>query len=206
MIFDFKRQFKDLYQPQGIAIIDVPKMIFLSIDGKGNPNNNLEYAQAIELLYGLSYAIKMKNKHVFEYIVPPLEGFWRVDDASFKGGSALIDKDKFLWTMMIRQPDFVTEDVLERAKEIVRKKSPHLNIKLPRLETVTEGLCVQTMHKGSYDSEHVTVATIDKYAADSGYVVDIGEFRHHHEIYLSDPRKVAEHLLKTIIRHPIKLQ
>jgi hypothetical protein len=180
-------------------------MTFIVIDGAGDPNTSKEYTAAIEALYGLSYAIKMGNKSVLEYVVPPLEGFWTVDDKSFKGGGASIsDKSKFEWTALIRQPDFVTAEVFENAKATLAKKKPNLDTSKARLIKIIEGLCVQVMHIGSYDDEPATIALIDGYAVEQGYIVDMTETRRHHEIYLSDPRKVSPDKLKTVIRHPIK--
>jgi len=226
MKIDFKKEYKELYQPKTTpSIIDIPEMTFIMVDGKGNPNTSTDYKNAVELLYGLSYAIKMTNKHILDYVVPPLEGFWQVDDKGFKGGSVnlpaanssqgspdifrvlgapILDKNKFIWTMMIRQPDFVTSEVFETAKTALSKKKPGFDVTLARLETITEGLCVQIMHIGSYDDEPATIATLDQYAIDNGYIIDIDETRHHHEIYISDPRKIAPEKLKTVLRHPIR--
>jgi hypothetical protein len=206
MPIDFKKAEKELYQPKTMpSIIDVWEMIFIAIDGQGDPNTSADYAAAIEALYGLSYTIKMGNKSVLEYVVPPLEGFWNVTDDSFKGGGAAIsDKNKFIWTALIRQPDFVTMEVFENAKTSLAKKKPNLDLSKARLEKITEGLCVQIMHIGPYDDEPATIAVMDEYAIKNGYIIDINEKRRHHEIYLSDPRKVAPEKLKTVIRHPIK--
>jgi hypothetical protein len=205
MPIDFKKEQKELYQPKTTpSIIDVPEMIFIAVDGKGDPNTSAEYAAAIETLYGLSYSIKMNIKSILEYVVLPLEGFWNVDDDTFRGGGAAItDKGKFSWTMLIRQPEFMTVEVFEAAKVVLAKKKPNLDTSKARLEKITEGLCVQVMHIGSYDDEPATITMMDKYAIDSGYVIDIDTTRQHHEIYLSDPRKVAPEKLKTIVRHPI---
>lgn len=205
-MLDYKKDFKNIYQPKTTpSVIDVPEMIFIMVDGSGDPNTSDEYTKAVELLYGLSYTIKMSNKSILEYVVPPLEGFWSVDDDTFKGGGAAIpDKNKFEWTMMIRQPDFVTEDIFQSAVITLAKKKPDLEVSKAQLVKLTEGLCVQVMHIGSYDGEPATVLALDQFAADNGYVVDINENRRHHEIYLSDPRKVAPEKLKTVIRHPIK--
>lgn len=136
--------------------------------------------------------------------MPPLEGLWSVADSSYKGGGAPIpDKSKFKWTMMIRQPDFVTEVIFRSAMATIAKKKPHLDVSKAKLEKLAEGLCVQVMHIGSYDDETATVAELDRFAADNGYAVDINDYRRHHEIYISDPRKVAAEKLKTVIRHPI---
>lgn len=205
MPVDYKKTEKELYQPKTTpSIIDVPEMVFIAVDGKGDPNTSAEYAAAIEVLYGLSYTIKMSSKSVLEYVVPPLEGFWNVTDETFKGGGAPItDKGKFEWTALIRQPVFVTEEVFERAKTTLAKKKPNLDMSRARLVKITEGLCVQVMHIGSYDDEPATIAAMDKYAVENGYAMDINDTRRHHEIYLSDPRKVAPEKLKTVIRHPI---
>lgn len=205
MPIDYKKTQKDLYQPKTTpSIINVPEMTFIKVDGKGDPNTSPEYTAAIELLYGLSYTIKMGNKSVLEYVVPPLEGFWSVDDDFRGSGAAITDKDKFMWTMMIRQPDFVTEDILEAAKATLAKKKPNIDTSKAKLKTITEGLCVQVMHIGSYDDEPATVAELDGFAIENGYAIDIDDTRRHHEIYISDPRKVAPEKLKTIIRHPIR--
>ena len=141
----------------------------------------------------------------FEYVMPPLEGFWSVGDGSFFGGVAQItDKSKFVWTSLIRQPEFVTPSVFEFANAMLVKKNPELDTSIARLERITEGLCVQVMHVGSYDDEPATIIAMDKYAEEQGYTVDINDVRRHHEIYLNDPRKVAPEKLKTVIRHPIK--
>jgi len=205
MTIDFKKTDKNLYLPSTTpSIIDVPQMTFITVDGKGDPNTSVEYTKAVELLYGLSYTIKMTSKKILEYVVLPLEGLWSVDD-DFQGGGAIIsDKSKFIWTMMIRQPDFVTEDVFEAAKASLQKKKPNLDTSKAQLKMITEGLCVQVMHIGSYDDEPKTIVALDEFAAQNGYVLDINENRLHHEIYISDPRKVASDKLKTVLRHPIR--
>ncbi len=205
MTIDFKKTEKNLYLPKTTpSIIDVPQMTFITVDGKGDPNTSYEYTKAIELLYGLSYTIKMTSKKILEYVVLPLEGLWSVDD-DFRGGGAIIsDKSKFIWTMMIRQPDFVTEDVFEAAKASLQKKKPNLDISKAQLKKITEGLCVQVMHIGSYDDEPKTIVALDEFARQNGYMLDINENRLHHEIYISDPRKVASDKLKTVLRHPIR--
>ncbi len=206
MPYDFKQFEKELYLPKtSPSIISVPEMLFIAVDGRGDPNTSADYSAAIETLYGLSYSIKMGNKSVFQYVVPPLEGFWTLDDIFFKGGGAAIgDKSKFVWTMLIRQPDFVTREVFEQAKINLAKKKGELELSKARLERINEGLCVQVMHIGSYDDEPATIKMMDSFALENGYKLDINDIRRHHEIYLSDPRKVASERLKTIIRHPIK--
>jgi len=205
MPIDYKKTEKDLYLPKTTpSIIDVPEMTFIAIDGKGDPNAGSEYAAAVGTLYGLSWAIKMGNKSILEYVVPPLEGFWDVDDGFFRGGGVVIsDKGKLTWTSIIRQPDFVTEEVFEAAKASLARKKPDLDTSKARLVSIVEGLCVQALHIGPFDSEPATVALMDKYAAENGYAIDINRLRRHHEIYLSDPRKIAPEKMKTVLRHPI---
>ncbi|MCL1993163.1 MAG: GyrI-like domain-containing protein [Spirochaetes bacterium] len=199
MPLDFKKTEKEFYLPKAVpAIIDVPQMLFIAIDGKGDPNSSGEYAAAVETLYALAYSIKMGNKAVLEYVVPPLEGFWGGT------GGAKIDKSKFEWTMLIRQPDFVTNDFFEAAKIALARKKPAMDTAKARLEKITEGLCVQAMHTGSYDDEGATIALMEGHASEKGFSVDFSPIRRHHEIYLSDPRKTVAAKLKTVLRHPIK--
>ena len=207
---DYKKAYKELYQPKTKpSIIEVPEMIFIAIDGEGNPNTCPEYKAAIEVLYGLSYAIKMSKMNVtqpagyFEYVVPPLEGLWQVDGVDFDGMN-VTDKDKFKWISMIRQPEFVTEEVFEQAKLVLKKKKTALDLSKARLMKMSEGLCVQIMHKGSYDDEPASIEQMKRFLDENGYIEDFSEGRFHHEIYLSDPRKCSPDKLKTVIRHPIK--
>ena len=204
-MIDFKKDFKELYQPKPApSIIDVPEMTFIAVDGEGDPNTSAEYAAAIETLYGLSYAIKMGNKSVLEYVVPPLEGFWSVAGDFAGAGAPTESKDSFVWTALIRQPDFVTAEVFEAAKASLAKKKTGLDTSKARLEKFAEGLSVQMMHVGSYDNEPATIALMEQYAIENGYAIDMDGSRRHHEIYLSDPRKTAPEKLKTVIRHPVK--
>ena len=205
MSIDYKKIEKEFYHPgTSPSIIDVPIMKFIATDGAGDPNTSPEYSSAVELLYSLAYAIKMNNKDKLEYVVPPLEGFWSVEGDFRGGGTAISDKSKFHWTMLIRQPDFVTHEIFEESKLLLAKKKPALDTSKAKLISFAEGLCVQVMHIGSYDDEPKTILALDKHAEDMGYLVDIGDTRRHHEIYLSDPRKTPTEKLKTIIRHPIK--
>lgn len=205
MPLDFKKTQKEWYQPKTTpTIVDVPEMTFITVDGSGDPNSSKEYIGAVELLYGLSYTIKMNYKDTLEYVVPPLEGFWSMADEFRGGGASIKDKSKFVWTMMIRQPDFVTEEVFLNAKNIFEKKKPGIDTALAQRCVMTEGLCVQVLHLGAYDDEPATIVVLDGFAEERGYIVDINEKRRHHEIYLSDPRKVAAEKLKTVIRHPIR--
>ena len=188
-------------------IVTVPKMNYIAVRGKGNPNeDDGDYKKSIELLYGIAYTIKMSKKGdhkiegYFDYVVPPLEGFWWQDDVD---GIDYSHKENFQWISVIRLPDFVSKvDFVWAIEEATRKKKMDFS-KVEFLE-IEEGLCVQCMHSGSYDDEPATIAAMDKFIADNGYENDISDTRRHHEIYLSDVRKVAPEKLKTVIRHPIK--
>lgn len=205
---DFKKAFKDLYIPtEKPCKIFVPEMTFIMVDGKGNPNQtDGEYAKAVSLLYALSYSIKMrklgenKPKGYFEYVVPPLEGLWWFDD----GGFRLDSKEHFCWTAMIRQPEFVTQAVFEQVCQETSSKKPNLDVSKARLREFEEGLCVQCMHIGPYDREPETVKKIDAYMFEQGLIADLSDTRHHHEIYLSDPRKGDPAKMKTVVRHPVR--
>ena len=208
MPFDFKKEYKEFYMPKGKPeIVTVPKMNYIAVRGKGNPNvEDGEYKKSIELLYGIAYTIKMSKKGdhkiegYFDYVVPPLEGFWWQDNVD---GIDYSHKENFQWISVIRLPDFVTKADFDWAiEEATRKKKMDFS-KVEFLE-IEEGLCVQCMHSGSYDDEPATIAAMDKFIADNGYENDISDTRRHHEIYLSDARKVALEKLKTVIRHPIK--
>ena len=208
MPFDFKKEYKEFYMPKGKPeIVVVPKMNYIAVRGKGNPNEeDGEYKKSIELLYGIAYTLKMSKKGdhkiegYFDYVVPPLEGFWWQENAD---GIDYCHKENFQWISVIRLPDFVTKADFDWAiEEATRKKKMDFS-KVGFLE-IEEGLCVQCMHSGSYDEEPATVAAMDKFIADNGYENDISDTRRHHEIYLSDARKVAPEKLKTVIRHPIR--
>lgn len=188
-------------------IVDVPDMNYVAVRGTGNPNEEGgAYQQAISVLYAVSYTLKMsyKGNHkiegFFEYVVPPLEGFWWQDGVV---GVDYTDKSAFNWISVIRLPDFVTGPDFEWAvAEAERKKK--IDCSMAELLTLREGLCVQMMHIGSYDSEPESVARMDRYLLENGYQNDLSETRLHHEIYLSDPRKTAPEKQKTVIRHPVK--
>ena len=205
---DYKKEYKDLYQPKTTpAIVDVEEMQFVAVEGKGNPNEeNGEYQKAIEVLYGIQYTIKMSKKGnvipegYFDYVVPPLEGFWWLKnetDFNFE------NKSEFNWISLIRLPEFVDERVFEWACEEVTKKKK-INTTKAKLLKIHEGLCVQCMHTGSYDDEPKTLKLISDYIEENGLQKDINEVRRHHEIYLSDPRKTEVSNLKTILRIPVK--
>lgn len=211
---DYKKEFKDLYMPKKKpSLIDVPAMNFIMIDGKGDPNEeNGEYSKAIELLYALSYTIKMskngqkKIEGYFEYVVPPLEGLWWCDDCKIE----FFDKSKFHWTSMIRQPEFVTDEVFKWACSEVSKKKPQLDVSKARFQVLKEGLCVQMMHIGPFDNEPETVNEIEAYIKNNNLrnaisiVSENGNIRRHHEIYLSDPRKIDKQKIKTVLRIPVE--
>ena len=208
MAFDYKKEYKEFYMPANKpSIIIVPKMNYIAVRGKGNPNDeNGEYKNSIGLLYAIAFTIKMSYKGThkidgyFEYVVPPLEGFW------WQEGSDTIDyanKNGFNFISLIRLRDFVTEADFDWAVQEATKKKKADFSKVEFL-TYDEGVCVQCMHVGSYDDEPKTVALMHEYMAANGYVLDISERRYHHEIYLSDPRKCAVEKLKTVVRHPIK--
>jgi len=208
MAIDFKKMQKDLYQPgTKPTIIKVPEMVFIMIDGRGDPNTSEEYQTSLEILYGLSYAVKMSKiggnqpKGYYDFVVPPLEGLWSTDTGIFEPG--ITEKSAFRWTSMIRMPEFVTQEVFEAAKTNLIIKKPYLDSSLVRLEVFNEGLCAQVMHIGSYDSEPETIFALKTFIADSEYRLDLSEKRKHHELYLSDPRKTSHDKLKTIIRYPI---
>lgn len=206
--FDYKKEYKEFYMPPKTpTIVDVPEMHYIAVRGKGDPNEeNGAYKESIGLLYAIAFTIKMsyKGDHpidgYFSYVVPPLEGFWWQDGKDdFDYGH----KEDFQWISLIRLPDFVSEaDFRWAIDEATRKKKTDFS-KVEYL-TCREGLCVQSMHIGPYDDEGATVAKMDAFAAEEGYVTDIGEHRHHHEIYLSDARRCAPERLKTVIRHPIR--
>ncbi len=208
MAFDFKKEFKEFYMPKNKPeIINIPKMNYIAVRGKGNPNDeDGEYKKAMNVLYGVAFTLKMSYKSdykiegFFEYVVPPLEGFWWQDDVD---GIDYSDKSTFRWISVIRLPDFVTEKDFRWAVETATKKKK-ADFSSAEFLTVEEGLCVQIMHTGSFDDEPATVEIMDKFIAENGYVNDFSSERIHHEIYMSDARKVAPEKLKTVIRHPIR--
>lgn len=208
MAFDFKKEYKEYYLPKNKpSIVDVPKMNYIAVRGKGNPNEeNGDYQNTLGLLYGVAYTIKMsyKGDHkidgFFEYVVPPLEGFWWQDS---KDGIDYDHKEALNFISIIRLPDFVTKADFDWAiAEATKKKKQDFS----RVEFFTfgEGLCVQCLHVGSYDDEPATIAKMHEFIRENGYVLDVSELRRHHEIYLSNPRKTAPEKLKTVIRLPIR--
>lgn len=208
MPFDFKMEYKEFYMPpRKPSIVNVPKMNYIAVRGTGDPNSDTgEYKESIGLLYAVAFTIKMSKmgshrmNGYFDYVVPPLEGFWWQD------GSSSIDyshKDNFHFISAIRLPDFVTVDEFNWAVgEASRKKK--IDFSKVEFFTYDEGLCVQCMHIGPYDDEPKTIDAMHENASQNGYVPDISTDRMHHEIYLSDPRKCAPERLKTVVRHPVK--
>lgn len=208
MPFDYKKEYKEFYMPpKKPVIVTVPPMNYIAVRGEGDPNTaDGEYKRSIELLYGVAFTIKMSKKsshHIdgyFDYVVPPLEGLWRQDGVN---GIDYAHKEKFRWISLIRLPDFVTEADVEWAKEEASRKKKADFSKVGFL-TYDEGECVQCMHIGSYDDEPSTVQLMHEYMEQQGYCLDISDSRLHHEIYLSDARRVTADKLKTVIRHPVK--
>ena len=208
MAFDFKKEYKEFYMPKSKPeIVNVPKANYIAVRGKGNPNNpDGEYQQAIGVLFAVAYTLKMSYKTdykiqgFFEYVVPPLEGFWWQDDIE---GVDYGNKDTFNWISVIRLPDFVAKKDFEWAVETATKKKK-INCGKAEFLTVEEGLCVQMMHVGPFDNEPESVAIMDAFLEEQGYKNDINANRLHHEIYMSDAKKVAPEKWKTIIRHPVK--
>ncbi|MCR5121020.1 MAG: GyrI-like domain-containing protein [Ruminococcus sp.] len=207
MAFDYKKEYKEFYlPPRKPTIVTVPPMNFIAVRGSGDPNSeDGEYKAAMEILYGIAYTIKMSKKgshHIegyFDYVVPPLEGFWWQEGVS---GIDYAHKENFRWISVIRLPEFVRKADFDWAVEEASRKK---NSDFSKTEFLTydEGLCVQCMHIGSYDDEPETVRLMNEYLDEQGYVTDITEKRLHHEIYLSDARRVPPEKLKTVIRHPI---
>ena len=210
MPFDFKKEYKEFYMPKNKPeIVNVPAVNYIAVRGKGDPNEeNGSYQKAISILYAVAYTLKMSYKTnykidgFFEYVVPPLEGFWwqnhtdRID---------YTDKSLFNWISVIRLPDFITKKDFDWAVETAQKKK-NIDCTSAEFLTLEEGLCVQIMHLGSFDDEPQSVSIMNEYIENNGYENDINEKRLHHEIYLSDARKVPKEKWKTVIRHPIRLK
>ena len=210
MAFDFKKEYKEFYMPKNKpGIVTVPSMNYIAVRGTGDLNQeDGEYKKSIGLLYGIAFTIKMSKKGdyridgYFDYVVPPLEGFWWQDGVI---GVDYAHKDFFQWISVIRLPDFVTKEDFDWAVREATAKKKQVFSKV-EFFTHDEGLCVQCMHIGSYDDEPATVAMMREFMEQQGYELDITDKRLHHEIYLSDARKVAPEKMKTVIRHPIKVK
>lgn len=208
MPFDYKKEYKEFYlPPKKPEIVEIPAMNFVAVRGAGNPNETGgDYQKAMQLLYGVSFTIKMSYKGsrdiegYFPYVVPPLEGLWWQDGVC---GVDYGRKEDFQWISMIRLPEFVTEEVFQWA---VREAEAKKKTDFSKAEFLTfeEGRCVQCMHVGPYDDEPATIEKMDRFAAEQGYALDFSEERRHHEIYLGDPRRTKPERLRTVIRHPVK--
>ena len=208
MAFDFKKEYKEFYMPKNkLEIVTVPKANYIAVRGTGDPNEeDGTYKKAISILYSVAYTLKMsykidyKIKGFYEYVVPPLEGFWWQEGID---GSDYSDKSTFHWISVIRVPEFITGENVEWAVSMAEKKKG-LDCSGAEFMTVEEGLCVQIMHIGSFDDEPETVKKMDAFLEEQGYENDFSDTRLHHEIYLSDARRVAPEKWKTVIRHPIR--
>lgn len=208
MAFDYKKEYKEFYLPKDKPqLVTLPPINYIMVEGTGDPNEeDGDYKKAVGMLYALAYTLKMSYKTdykiagFFEYIVPPLEGFWSQDKIE---GVDYTAKNTFRWKSVIRLPEFVTKADFEWAvKEALRKKK--LDCSAACLVAIEEGLCVQCMHVGSFDDEPATVAKMDAFLEKEGYENDFTACRLHHEIYLSDPRKTKKEACKTVVRHPVR--
>lgn len=208
MAFDFKKEYREFYLPKGAPeLVTVPAMNYIAVQGRGDPNEEGgAYQRAIGILYAVAYTLRMSGRSgyqiegFFDYVVPPLEGFWRQE------GTESFDwnrKEDFLWTSVIRLPDFVTRADFDWAVETASKKKD-LDCSSAEFFALEEGLCVQIMHVGPYDDEPRSVALMDAFLREQGYANDLGGQRLHHEIYLSDARKVPPERRRTVIRHPVR--
>lgn len=210
MAFDYKKEYKEFYMAKKKPeIVTVPAMNYIAVRGKGNPNEEGgEYKDAIGVLYAIAYTIKMSKmgdhrmEGYFDFVVPPLEGFWWQDGIKGVDNSR---KDLFNWISLIRLPDFVTKEEFDWAVAEAEKKKK-IDCSKAEFLTVEEGLCAQILHLGAFDDEPETVAIMDRFLEEEGYENDFESGRLHHEIYLSDARKTAPEKLKTVIRHPIRLK
>ena len=210
MAFDYKKEYKEFYMPKAKPeIVSIPEMNYIAVRGSGDPNReDGEYKASIGMLYAVAFTIKMSKmgsrriEGYFDYVVPPLEGFWWQDGVD---GIDYSRKEDFRWISVIRLPDFVTEEDFRWAVDEASKKKG-LDLSKAEFLAIEEGLCVQCMHIGSYDDEPATVALMDRYLKENGYENDFSEGRLHHEIYLSDARRVAPEKLKTVIRHPVRIK
>jgi hypothetical protein len=201
---DFKKTLRDLYRPSAkeFVVVDVPPMNYLMIDGCGDPNTAQEYAEAIEALYAVAYRVKFASKREqgMDYVVPPLEGLWWAEDMEFFTSKR--DKSAWKWTMMIMQPEWVTQEMVEQAAKQVKKSKSLPALPKLRLARYHEGLSVQILHVGSFEAEAPTLAKMHhEFMPGNGYEM-AGK---HHEIYLSDPRRVAPEKMRIVLRQPVKV-
>jgi len=196
---DFRKSLKNLYNPEKgpFHFINIPAMNFLAIDGTGNPNTSTEYKEAIEALYSMAYGIKFALKpNGIDYVIPPMEGLWWMENMNEFNPA---NKDRWLWTMMIMQPDWVNGEIVEKVRAITIKKKGILAIENIRFESYHEGLSVQILYIGAYIDEAPTIAEMHNFIHNSGYLLN-GK---HHEIYISDQRKTPAEKLRTILRQPV---
>lgn len=208
MAFDYKKEYKEFYLPgKQPQIVEIPEMNFIAVRGKGDPNEEGgAYKESIGLLYGIAFTIKMSKKGsheiqgYFDYVVPPLEGFWWQEGVK---GFDYSRKEDFRWISVIRLPDFVQRADFEWAVSEAQNKKKQDFSKVEFL-TIKEGLCVQCMHIGAFDDEPETVALMDRYIRENGYENDFSDLRMHHEIYLSDARRIPPERWRTVIRHPVR--
>lgn len=199
---DFKKEMKELYTASGkkVKVVEMPEINYLMVDGKGNPNTEKSFGEAIEALYGLSFTLKFKAKNgplATDYVVMPLQALWWAEDME---AFTLGKKEEWLWTLMIMQPDFISSDLLLEAKDELKKKKNPTALDKVRFESYNEGLSAQILHIGSYAEEGPTIKKLHDFIHDNGYTFH-GK---HHEIYMSDARRTAPEKLKTILRQPIK--
>ena len=208
---DYKKTEAYLYLPKKPAIVQVPEMGFFAVAGRGDPNTSPAYQEAMNLLYGLSFTVKMSKlggnapAGYFDYVVPPLEGLWWTEEPGFDGRFTG-DKSCFQWVSLIRQPDFVDESVFAWAAETLQKKHPEYDLGKARFFRWEEGLCAHILHTGPYDAEPATLDRLTAFTAAQGYAPDLSDTRRHHEIYLSDPRRTRPERLRTVLRQPVKIK
>ncbi len=208
MIFDFKKEYRELYLPKvKPVLVDVAKAAYIAVAGEGDPNKeNGSYQHALTVLYSLAYTLKMSYKtdyvieHFYPYVVPPLEGLWWTEKGDFRVDG---DKDALHWISLLRLPEFIREEDFNWAKETAAKKKK-IDCEKAFIYSFEEGLCAQMMHIGSYDEESKSMELLERFIDEMGYTADHNEKRHHHEIYLSDPRKTSREKLKTVLRVPVK--
>nr|WP_245757213.1 GyrI-like domain-containing protein [Amycolatopsis xylanica] len=200
--YDIKKAHKPLYSPSAkdFTVVDVPELRYLAVDGAGDPNTSAAYVNAVEALYGVAYTLKFASKKTLgrDFVVGPLEGLWRADDPAV---FAARRKQLWEWTMLISQPDWITDDMVQAAVDEVSRKKDNPALESVKLRTLAEGTCVQILHVGSYDDETPTLDRLHhQYLPENGLTFN-GD---HHEIYLSDPRRTASAKLKTILRQPVR--
>ncbi|MBW8016967.1 MAG: hypothetical protein FVQ82_12345 [Planctomycetes bacterium] len=198
---DFKKSLREFYSAKGEPkLVEVPSMKYIQVDGVGDPNTSAAFQEAMEMLYGIAYTLKFDMKKnqpdgYFEFVVPPLEALWWMDPGPFDPDA----KDKWQWTVLLMQPDFVTDELIDSTKKILNAKKPDLDLANVRYGVIDEGLSAQILHIGPYAEEGPTIEKLHAFVKSQGYTL----LDKHHEIYMSDPRRVAPEKLKTIIRHPV---